>query len=103
MSKAFAVRKNFYKGSLMVNICDIELLGTTLREGELTINITKEYFCESIINEEEIISLLKECSIANLVGNNSVKNAVSLKLASEASIRWIDNVPFLMFFKFTLR
>ncbi|GIU71051.1 MAG: hypothetical protein KatS3mg003_0530 [Candidatus Nitrosocaldaceae archaeon] len=101
MSEEYAVRKMLYKGSLMVNICDKELLGRTLKEGELEVNISKDYFYEQLMDKEGIIALLKECSIANLVGEKTIENALRLKLASELSIRRIDNVPFLMIFKFT--
>lgn len=101
MSKEYAVRKMFYKGSLMVNICDKELLNRTLREGELEVKISKDYFCEKLADGDEIIKLLKDCSIANLVGEKTIGKALMLKLASELSIRRIESIPFLMIFKFT--
>ncbi len=101
MSKEYAIRKMFYKGSLMVNICDKELLDRTLREGELEVKISKDYFCEELADDSIVIELLKECSIANLVGEKTVNKALMLKLASELSIRRIEGIPFLMIFKFT--
>ncbi len=99
-SKEFAVSKNIYKGLLMINMCDKELLGSVLKEGELVVKISKEYFGNLLADEREAIDLLKECSIANLVGEKSIKSALMLGLASEDSIRVIDGVPFLMIFKF---
>ncbi len=84
----------------MINICDIELIGSRLQEGELLIDITKEYFQQEIIEAFQAEELLRTCSIANLVGERIVSQAVQLKLAKERSIRRISGVPFLMIFKF---
>ncbi len=99
MSK-YSVRTINYKGVLMVNICDKDLLEQTIREGELEIKISKDYFYTYLVDDEEAIKLLKECSIANLVGENIIDKALTIKLAAEASIRRISNIPFLMIFKF---
>ena len=84
----------------MINLCDIELIGSKLKEGELLINITKEYFQEEIIEPYQAEKLLRTCSIANLVGKRIVNQAIHLRFAKEASIRRISGVPFLMIFKF---
>lgn len=96
----YAIRTTKYQGSLMINICDIELIGSRLQEGELLIDITKEYFQQEIIEAFQAEELLRTCSIANLVGERIVSQAVQLKLAKERSIRRISGVPFLMIFKF---
>jgi uncharacterized protein len=84
----------------MINICDLELIGSRLQEGELLIDITKEYFQQEIIEAVQAEELLRTCSIANLVGERIVSQAVQLKLAKERSIRRISGIPFLMIFKF---
>ena len=63
----FYVRQMYYQGSLMINICDEELLGKNIVSESLNINITNDFFNESA-NEKEICNLLKKCSIANLIG-----------------------------------
>ena len=99
-NEPYAIRITEYEGSLMINICDIELIGSRLQEGELLIDITKEYFQQEIIEAIQAEELLRTCSIANLVGERIVSQAVQLKLAKERSIRRISGVPFLMIFKF---
>ncbi|MGH9909475.1 MAG: DUF424 domain-containing protein [Nitrososphaerales archaeon] len=100
MSDMFAVRKINYQGSMMVNICDHELVGTKVSEGKLEVKITKDYFGQQIVEEEEVADLLSSCSTANLVGKKIVEKAVTMKLASKLSVRTISDVPFLMIFKF---
>ena len=100
MNNKFAVRTINYQGSVMVNICDEELMGTKLNEGKLEIKIMRDYFGQQIIDENEAADLLSSCSIANLVGKRIVDKAVGMKLASNLSVRKISGVPLLMIFKF---
>jgi hypothetical protein len=95
----FYVRKMHYQGSLMINICDEELLGTNIVSESLNINITKDFFNE-LTNEKEISNLLKRCSIANLIGRRVIEKTLSLGLAKRESIKIVSDVPFLMIFKF---
>lgn len=85
---------------MMVNICDRELIGTKLNEGKLEVNLSKNYFGHETVGEEEVATLLKSCSVANLVGKRIVEKALSMKLASSLSVRVISGIPFLMIFKF---
>ena len=84
----------------MINICDLDLAGKEINKGDFTINISKEYFQDEEINQEEATSLLKSSSMLNLVGENIVTLALELKLAKGNSVKVIDDVPFLMVFSF---
>ena len=84
----------------MINICDLDLAGKEINKDGFTINISKEYFQDEEINEEEATSLLKSSSMLNLVGKNIVALALELKLAKGNSVKVIDDVPFLMVFSF---
>jgi hypothetical protein len=95
----FYMRKMNYQGSLMVNICDEELLGKNIESDTLNITITNEFFNE-IVNEDDITRLLKRCSIANLIGRRVVDKTLSLGLAKKDSIKVVSDIPFLMIFKF---
>jgi hypothetical protein len=95
----FYMRKMNYQGSLMVNICDEELLGKNIESDTLNITITNEFFNE-IVNENDITRLLKRCSIANLIGRRVVDKTLSLGLAKKDSIKIVSDIPFLMIFKF---
>ena len=102
-SKRYALRIIKYQDSTMINMCDVELIGMKLEQGDLVIDISKEYFQQEIIEEFQAESLLRLCSIANLVGERIVKLAIDLRFAKEISIKRISGVPFLMIFKFQHR
>lgn len=102
-SKRYALRIMKYQDSTMINMCDVELIGMKLEQGDLVIDISKEYFQQEIIEEFQAERLLRLCSIANLVGERIVKLAIDLRFAKETSIKRISGVPFLMIFKFQNR
>ena len=95
----FYVRKMNYQGTLMINICDEELLGINIVSDSLNINITNDFFNE-LANEKDISNLLKKCSTANLIGRRVVEKTLSLGLAKRDSIKIVSDIPFLMIFKF---
>ncbi len=89
-----------YQGSMMVDICDIDLIGITLEQDGLVVHLTKEYYQQEVIEQTYARQLLQKCDIANLVGNSIIKQAIEMKLAKEVSIKKIAGVPFLMIYKF---
>jgi hypothetical protein len=91
-----------YQGSTMVNICDLELIGTQIEQDNFVISLTKEFFQQEIIEDIVADRLLLDCSIANLAGERIVSRAIKLKLANEATVKRISGVPFLMIYKFQL-
>ena len=84
----------------MINICDIELVGEKLQQGDMIIELTREYFHQQTIENSQADKLLRSCSIANLVGERIVRQAINMKIAKKESIKWICGIPFLMIFKF---
>jgi hypothetical protein len=102
-NKRYALRIMKYQDSTMINMCDVELIGMKIEQGDLVIDISKEYFQQEIIEEFQAERLLRLCSIANLVGERIVKLAIDLRFAKEMSIKRISGVPFLMIFKFQRR
>ncbi|HEX6067966.1 MAG TPA: DUF424 family protein [Nitrososphaera sp.] len=97
---SYAARTTRYQGSIMVDICDLELIGRKLEQDGLVINLTSEYYQQEVIEQQHAQDLLQKSGIANLVGGRIVKQALDLKLAKGASVRMISGVPFLMIYKF---
>jgi hypothetical protein len=84
----------------MLNICDAELVGRTFNKSDLTINISKNYFAERIVEENEAEQLLKNASIINMVGKETIALSVRIGIGSAKGVKEIDGVPFLLVFKF---
>jgi hypothetical protein len=99
-NQTFAARTTRYSDSLMISVCDTGLVGKILRQGEIVLSLSGDYFQEEVIGVNKAADLLKKCSIANLVGEKIVALAISMGLAKEVSVKRICGIPFLMIFKF---
>ena len=98
--KGFSVRTAEYKGTILVNICDEELVGRTVSEGELKVHLSKEFYSGEVVDTGEALKLIRRCSIVNLAGSRSVSLAVENEMGAPEAIREIEEVPFLMIYKF---
>ena len=94
----FSVRVSEYQKKAMLNICDAEILGKKIVQDELTMHISEAYYGERIVETEEAKSLLKNSSIINMVGNDTVSMAVDLGVGSQNGVKIIAGVPFLIVF-----
>ncbi|VVC05711.1 Uncharacterised protein [uncultured archaeon] len=97
---SFAVRTVNYQHNRMLNICDAELVGRSFKKSDLTINISKSYFAERIVEENEAKQLLKNASIINMVGTKTIALSVKMGIGTTKGVKEIDDVPFLLVFKF---
>ena len=95
----FSVKVTDYQKNLMVNICDIDLLGKNIVQDKLNMNISKSYYGEKIIEHEEAKSLLKKASIINMAGKSTVSLSLGLGVGSENGVKTVGGVPFLIVFK----
>ncbi len=95
----FSVRVTNRQNNLLLNICDSSLLGKKIVDDKITINISKSYYCERLVEKEEAQNLLKKCSSINMVGKETISLSVSLGIGSHQAIKEIDGVPFLLIFK----
>jgi len=100
--RGFISRELRYQASKMVNICDEELLGRTLKEGRLKVDISPDYFSGDRVDEETALAKIKETDIVNLVGNRIVARALKEKLGHPRAVRKIEDVSFLMIYKFSV-
>ena len=99
-AKGFSVRTAEYKGTILVNICDEELVGRTVAEGELKVHLSREFYSGEVVGTGEALRLIRTCSIVNLAGSRSVALAVDNNVGAPEAIREIEEVPFLMIYKF---
>jgi hypothetical protein len=79
-------------GEVLVAACDKELIGRTLREGEIKLEVSSFYEGEDA-TEEMLINRLSMCTIANLVGKRTVAAAAKHKLIDEECVMLVEGVP----------
>ena len=83
-----------------MNICDEELVGRTVTEGALKVHLSREFYSGEVVDTGEALKLIRTCSIVNLAGSRSVSLAVENKVGAQEAVREIEEVPFLMIYKF---
>ena len=98
--KGFSVRTTEYNGSVLVNICDEELIGKTVSEGRLKVHISGDFYSGEVVGKGEALRLIRTCSVVNLAGRRSVSLAVDNEIGAREAVREIEDVPFLMIYKF---
>ena len=90
----FSVRISDYQKNIMVNMCDAELIGKEVVDGELKIQIAENYYGKQIVGKDEATSFLKSASIMNLVGKETISLAIDLGIGSKDGVKIISNFHF---------
>ena len=95
----FSARLINHNDTRMLNICDADLLGKTLNNGDFTLKISEGYYAQKIVEEEEAKELLKGSNSINMVGKEIIALSVNIGIGSQAGVKEIDGIPFLIVFK----
>jgi len=83
----------------LVTVCDSDLIGKTLREGKLKLDVSSKFYEGQLATAEEAIEALSKADTGNLVGKNSVKAAVANNLVDPAAVIYIAGVPHVQIIK----
>jgi hypothetical protein len=86
--KSYRSGRNF-----LVAACDRELIGKCLRERGLKLEVTENFYKGSLASCKELADMLKDATIANLVGERTVKCAISKGFIDEEGVIKICGVP----------
>jgi hypothetical protein len=78
---------------VLVAACDAELLGKTLKEGNVVFKIQEHFYGGSLVRIEEAVGILKRATCANLVGSKIVGVAVKEGLVHPQSVVLVSGVP----------
>ena len=78
---------------LIIGACDEHLLGKKFRRGKLQIDVAKRFYDGERIDRKTLETFLREATIANLVGKETVACAIDLGLVDPNCILKIKGVP----------
>ena len=78
---------------VIVTLCDIELLGKTLKFEEVEFHISEKFYGGKIIPIDDAINALSQATMANLIGKESVSRAIQAGYIHEDAVLWIGDVP----------
>ena len=95
----FSARLINHGDTLMLNICDADLLGRTLNRGNFTLKISEKYYAQKVVEKEEAKDLLRRANNINMVGKEIISLSANMGIGSQEGVKEIDGVPFLLVFK----
>jgi len=95
----FSARLINHNDTYMLNICDADLLGTTLNRGNFTLKISEKYYAQKVVEKEEAKDLLRRSNNINMVGKEIISLSVDMGIGSQEGVKEIDGIPFLIVFK----
>jgi hypothetical protein len=79
--------------SVLLAICDAEVVGKTLCEGKLVFRVKEEFYRGAKVSVEEAVMMIKNSTIVNMVGKNVVKRAIEKGYVHPEAVLNIDGIP----------
>lgn len=76
---------------VLVTICDSELFGKKLKEGDLKLEINKSFYEGEEMSVEECLDKLQDATIANMVGS-IVEHAIEKGYVNSENVLEIEGV-----------
>ncbi|PSP82671.1 DUF424 domain-containing protein [Halobacteriales archaeon QS_6_64_34] len=75
---------------LLVSVCDADVMGETFEDGPVSLTVTEEFYGGDDASESEVVDSLARCSVANIVGTESVDVAVEHGFVDEENVLDVD-------------
>jgi hypothetical protein len=86
-------------GETVIAACDQDLLDKKFSEGELRLEIRREFYHEKIVEREELMEEIGECTTANLVGEKTVSTYCSVNPEDKPAVKRIGGVPHIQIYR----
>jgi len=88
-----SIKKYNQGNDLLIGACDEELIGKKFEDGQLQIDVSKSFYDGERVSSEVLKKFLEEATIANLVGEKTVKCAIDIGLVDPDCVLKIKGIP----------
>lgn len=78
---------------VLIAACDEKLIGKTFEEGKYQIDIRKDFYDGERVTPEVLKKILENATIANLVGDETIRHAIEMGLIDPDCIIKIKGIP----------
>jgi len=75
---------------LLVSVCDADVMGETFEDGPVSLTVDESFYGGETVSEDEVVDSLARCSVANIVGTESVDVAVEHGFVDEDNVLDVD-------------
>lgn len=79
--------------TVLLAICDVEILGKTLREGKIVFHVKEEFYKGTKVSIEEAIAMIENSTIVNMIGKNVVEKAIEKGYVHHEAVLNIEGIP----------
>ena len=79
--------------NVLLAICDVEILGKTLRKGKIVFSVKEEFYKGTKVNVEEAIAMIEHSTIVNMIGKNVVQKAIEKGHVHPEAVLRIEGIP----------
>jgi hypothetical protein len=92
--------KTYKSGTqFIVAVCDKDILGKILKEGDVTVEVSEEFYKGDFASEEQVIGALLGATTANLFGKMAIECAIKCGVVEPECVMMIDRVPHAQMFR----
>ena len=81
------------QNEVLVALCDRAVIGKTFCEGEFKMRVVDRFYRGTLLEVDDCDPYLKDATIGNFVGKDSVSKALELGLVEEENVITIQGVP----------
>ncbi len=80
-------------GEKMAALADSYLIGKTIKNGEIEVFVSPDFYGSEKFNEKKVLTLITGSTIINAIGRKSVKLLAGKGLVDEKSVLDIGGIP----------
>jgi hypothetical protein len=70
----------------LVSVCDPDIMGETFENGDVSLTVDEEFYDGEEVDEQAVVDSLARCSVANLVGTETVSVAIEHGFVDEENV-----------------
>ncbi|MBO4248028.1 MULTISPECIES: DUF424 domain-containing protein [unclassified Halomicrobium] len=74
----------------LVSVCDPDIIGETFDDGDISLTVDEGFYDGEEVDEQTVLDSLSQCTVANLVGTETVTLAVEHGFIDEENVLDID-------------
>jgi len=89
----FYVKVYRVQSELMVAVCDEEVYGKCYEEGGVVLRGEKKFYGDELKGRKETMRLLRQATIANLLGKDIVEQGIKIGIIDPANVLRVKGVP----------
>lgn len=97
--KKIAVREHANETGSVLAVADADLLEKVLKDGIITFTVSKTFYHEKLVDENELKEHLDEARNINLIGEHAYRVAAEAGLVGKKPMKRISGVPHTQIYK----